>query len=153
MKKVLICIRVKYVLMCADEESNSNPAGEEGKSLEPSHDLVGESSILESNTHDGNFANEVICASAPLVSLSDCVVRELSAHKQEVCGLKWSFDEKQLASGGNDNKLYVWNMLGTGHDGSQRRPGTISPEYKFVDHTAAVKAIAWSPHQVWKLLW
>ena len=33
---------------------------------------------------------------------------ELSCHKQEVCGLKWSFDERMLASGGNDNKLYVW---------------------------------------------
>lgn len=41
-----------------------------------------------------------------------CVVRELSAHKQEVCGLKWSFDERMLASGGNDNKLYVWSIAG-----------------------------------------
>ena len=30
-------------------------------------------------------------------------------HKQEVCGLKWSPDETQLASGGNDNKLLLWN--------------------------------------------
>lgn len=36
-------------------------------------------------------------------------VRKLTGHKQEVCGLKWSFDEQQLASGGNDNKLLVWN--------------------------------------------
>ncbi|EKU20616.1 hypothetical protein NGA_2118100, partial [Nannochloropsis gaditana CCMP526] len=28
----------------------------------------------------------------------------------EVCGLRWSFDECHLASGGNDNKLYVWNQ-------------------------------------------
>ena len=31
-------------------------------------------------------------------------------HKQEICGLKWSFDGKQLASGGNDNKLMIWNL-------------------------------------------
>jgi len=31
-------------------------------------------------------------------------------HKQEVCGLKWSFDEQQLASGGNDNRLNVWSV-------------------------------------------
>jgi WD40 repeat protein len=67
-----------------------------------------------------------------------CVVRELSAHKQEVCGLKWSFDEKMLASGGNDNKLYVWDAQHT--RGSE-------PLCKFEDHTAAVKAVAWSPHQ------
>lgn len=36
-------------------------------------------------------------ATSPLASLS--VVRQLSGHKQEVCGLKWSFDEKMLASG------------------------------------------------------
>jgi cell division cycle 20-like protein 1, cofactor of APC complex len=34
----------------------------------------------------------------------------LQYHKQEVCGLKWSYDEQQLASGGNDNKLNVWSI-------------------------------------------
>lgn len=82
-------------------------------------------------------------------SQSECVIKSFGAHKQEVCGLKWSFDEKQLASGGNDNKLYVWNMAGTGPDDCSRRSGVISPEHKFTDHTAAVKAIAWSPHQVY----
>lgn len=60
---------------------------------------------------------------------------KLEGHKQEVCGLKWSFDEQQLASGGNDNKLLVWNASQT------------TPILKFSDHKAAVKAIAWSPHQ------
>lgn len=35
---------------------------------------------------------------------------KLAGHKQEVCGLKWSFDEQQLASGGNDNKLLLWSV-------------------------------------------
>lgn len=61
----------------------------------------------------------------------------LSAHKQEVCGLKWSSDEPAfLASGGNDNQLHVVDS---------RNPG--QPVHRFSDHTAAVKAIAWSPHQ------
>ena len=34
---------------------------------------------------------------------------KLEGHKQEVCGLKWSPDEQQLASGGNDNKLMIWS--------------------------------------------
>jgi cell division cycle 20-like protein 1 (cofactor of APC complex) len=59
----------------------------------------------------------------------------LQGHRQEVCGLKWSYDEQQLASGGNDNKLYVWSLRST------------SPVLKFNEHQAAVKAIAWSPHQ------
>jgi cell division cycle 20-like protein 1 (cofactor of APC complex) len=36
----------------------------------------------------------------------------LSGHKQEVCGLKYSFDGNQLASGGNDNKLMIWQAKG-----------------------------------------
>jgi cell division cycle 20-like protein 1 (cofactor of APC complex) len=59
----------------------------------------------------------------------------LQGHRQEVCGLKWSYDEQQLASGGNDNKLYVWNLRST------------SPVLRLNEHQAAVKAIAWSPHQ------
>jgi len=61
----------------------------------------------------------------------------LNHHKQEVCGLKWSFDEPSfLASGGNDNLLHVI-------DG--RNP--TQPIHQFSEHSAAVKAIAWSPHQ------
>ncbi|KAM3143035.1 Protein FIZZY-RELATED 2 [Paramecium bursaria] len=58
------------------------------------------------------------------------------AHKQEVCGLKWSPDSQYLASGGNDNKLYIWSAQ-----------NLSKPICKFNDHQAAVKAIAWSPHQ------
>ncbi|VEU37528.1 unnamed protein product [Pseudo-nitzschia multistriata] len=63
--------------------------------------------------------------------------RRLNAHRQEVCGLKWSYDEPAfLASGGNDNQLHVVDS---------RNPS--APVHRFTDHTAAVKAIAWSPHQ------
>ena len=62
-------------------------------------------------------------------------LERLAAHKQEVCGLKWSFDGQQLASGGNDNKLFIWNLH------------SRSPVLKFSGHQAAVKAIGWSPHQ------
>jgi len=61
----------------------------------------------------------------------------LCGHKQEVCGLRWSFDERSmLASGGNDNKLLVWDVK-----------KHTKPIHTFADHTAAVKAIAWNPHQ------
>ena len=60
---------------------------------------------------------------------------KLSGHKSEVCGLKWSYDDRELASGGNDNQLYVWSANST------------HPLLRYSDHTAAVKAIAWSPHQ------
>ena len=35
--------------------------------------------------------------------------RILKGHKQEICGMKWSPNTMQLATGGNDNKLFVWN--------------------------------------------
>jgi len=57
-------------------------------------------------------------------------------HRQEVCGLKWSPNGQQLASGGNDNRLIVWD-----------KANITAPLYQFDDHCAAVKAIAWSPHQ------
>ncbi|KAI9657575.1 MAG: substrate-specific activator of APC-dependent proteolysis [Trizodia sp. TS-e1964] len=62
-------------------------------------------------------------------------LRKLAGHKQEVCGLRWNCEDGQLASGGNDNKLMVWDKL------------SETPLYKFSEHTAAVKAIAWSPHE------
>lgn len=62
-------------------------------------------------------------------------VKSLQAHRQEVCGLKWNPTGDQLASGGNDNKLLVWDGL------------SETPLHRFNEHTAAVKAIAWSPHQ------
>jgi cell division cycle 20-like protein 1, cofactor of APC complex len=62
-------------------------------------------------------------------------LRRLAGHKQEVCGLRWNTEDGQLASGGNDNKLCVWDKL------------SETPLYRFSNHIAAVKAIAWSPHQ------
>lgn len=62
----------------------------------------------------------------------------LIGHKQEVCGLKWNSGQRQLASGGNDNKLLIWDHRG-GHPDN--------PLWKWHEHSAAVKAIAWNPHQ------
>ncbi|XP_076338563.1 fizzy-related protein homolog isoform X3 [Tachypleus tridentatus] len=60
--------------------------------------------------------------------------KKLAGHRQEVCGLKWSPDNQYLASGGNDNKLFVWNL------------NSVVPVQTYTEHLAAVKAIAWSPH-------
>ncbi|CAG9316227.1 CDC20_2 [Blepharisma stoltei] len=57
------------------------------------------------------------------------------AHTQEVCGLKWNPEGTQLASGGNDNKLCLWELSST------------TPQFTANEHTAAVKALAWCP---WK---
>lgn len=59
----------------------------------------------------------------------------LLGHRSEVCGLRWSPDDRELASGGNDNQLFVW------------QPTSLQPLLRFQEHQAAVKAISWSPHQ------
>lgn len=51
----------------------------------------------------------------------------LTAHTQEVCGLKWSPAGTQLASGGNDNVLNIWQA------------GAQTPLHSLTDHRAAVK--------------
>eukprot|EP00931_Biecheleriopsis_adriatica_P031921 TRINITY_DN18672_c0_g1_i1.p1 TRINITY_DN18672_c0_g1~~TRINITY_DN18672_c0_g1_i1.p1 ORF type:complete len:486 (+),score=64.22 TRINITY_DN18672_c0_g1_i1:33-1490(+) len=84
--------------------------------------------VLSTGSRDHHILHRDVRQSAPFMS-------RLHGHRQEVCGLKWSFDEQQLASGGNDNKLYVWSLRST------------EPVLKFNEHQAAVKAIAWSPHQ------
>lgn len=84
--------------------------------------------VLTTGSRDRTIVHRDVRAPAP-------GFRTLTAHKQEICGLKWSPDGSQLASGGNDNKLMVWQ--GTHSD----------PLWKFTEHTAAVKAISWSPHQ------
>lgn len=65
-------------------------------------------------------------------------VATLSGHSQEVCGLAWSPDGMTLASGGNDNKLCLWDAATS---------STATPRHNLTEHQAAVKAFAWSPHE------
>lgn len=55
-------------------------------------------------------------------------------HHQEVCGLGLSKDRRLLASGGNDNRLYIYDYRNISH-----------PLKQCTHHKAAVKAISWSP--------
>ena len=69
------------------------------------------------------------------------IVATFRGHRQEVCGLKWSTSGQQLASGGNDNLLYIWDRsMASMHSRSQWL-------HRLEDHTAAVKALAWCPFQ------
>ena len=67
----------------------------------------------------------------------------LKGHEQEVCGLKWSPSGNQLASGGNDNLLNIWDDRYTSCNSQ-----TCSTALHRLDaHRAAVKALAWCPWQ------
>lgn len=86
--------------------------------------------------------------------------KRCAGHRQEVCGLKWARDGGPLASGGNDNKVCIWDLRGskrasvtgssTSGSGSVEDAGGSgsgdAPLWKFHEHTAAVKALAWDPH-------
>ena len=58
-----------------------------------------------------------------------------TSHIQEVCGLKLNRTGKYLASGGNDNKVFIFDMR-----------NMYIPIEQFNEHYAAVRAISWSPH-------
>ncbi|KAJ0513631.1 putative transcription factor WD40-like family [Helianthus annuus] len=90
--------------------------------------------ILTTGGMDGRIVNNDVRIRAH-------IVETYSGHHQEVCGLKWSASGQQLASGGNDNLLHIWD----------RSVASVnSPTqwlHRLEDHTAAVKALAWCPFQ------
>jgi len=85
-------------------------------------------SMLSSASKDQSIINHDTRIRSPSVSLFE-------GHTQEVCGLKWSPNGTQLASGANDNTLKIWELR------------TTSPRFDLRHHNAAVKALDWCP---WK---
>ncbi|CAN0920632.1 Cell division cycle 20.1, cofactor of APC complex [Linum grandiflorum] len=69
--------------------------------------------------------------------ISEHVVQTLIGHKQEICGLKWSASGEQLASGGKDNLLHIW----------EKRSMASCWLHRIEAHKSAVRAIAWCPHK------
>ncbi|XP_066249029.1 cell division cycle protein 20 homolog [Euwallacea similis] len=69
------------------------------------------------------------------------VITTIPGHNQEVCGLTWSTDGKLLASGGNDNTINIWASVNGGHHSE------TTPLHSFLQHQAAIKALAWCPWQ------
>ncbi|GMM53219.1 Cdh1 protein [Starmerella bacillaris] len=84
--------------------------------------------ILSSGSRDQQLIHRDVRVKAPYIE-------KFTAHHGEICGLKWSTELQQLATGGNDNKLKIYSGL------------VNEPVYVFDDHSSAVKAIDWSPHQ------
>ncbi|KAI9682339.1 MAG: ubiquitin-protein transferase activating protein [Caeruleum heppii] len=61
-------------------------------------------------------------------------VAELVSHTSEVCGLEWRSDGAQLATGGNDNLVSIWDAR-----------SLAAPKFTKTNHRAAVKALSWCP--------
>jgi cell division cycle 20-like protein 1 (cofactor of APC complex) len=62
--------------------------------------LAWSSSVLSSGSRDKSILQRDIRTQEDHVS-------KLKGHKSEICGLKWSSDNRELASGGNDNKVNI----------------------------------------------
>lgn len=62
---------------------------------------------------------------------------ELACHTSEVCGLEWRSDGAQLATGGNDNLVAIWDSR-----------SLSAPKFTKTNHRAAVKALSWCPWQL-----
>ena len=92
------------------------------------------------------------------VRVAEHEVGRLCGHQQEVCGLTWAGDGRTLASGGNDNCVQLWSLVG-----GEQPLSTITAhqvrfivdyryylgKYKFISFCAqsAVKAVSWCPWQ------
>lgn len=85
--------------------------------------------IMSSGSRDGSIWNHD-------VRLPEHKVSEFNNHTAEVCGLEWRSDGTQLASGGNDNVVNIWDARST------------APKFSKTNHRAAVRAVAWCPWQL-----
>ncbi|KAF1745016.1 hypothetical protein MXB_2584 [Myxobolus squamalis] len=85
--------------------------------------------ILSTGCRDGVIRSYDTRSDIPLFTSSS------HGHSLEVCGLKWDPSGKILASGGNDNKIFLWNI-------NEKIPINC-----LTGHQGAVKALSWSPHE------
>jgi cell division cycle protein 20 (cofactor of APC complex) len=85
--------------------------------------------LLSSGCRDGSIWNHD-------VRIAQHKVSEFNNHSAEVCGLEWRSDGSQLASGGNDNVVNIWDARST------------APKFSKTNHKGAVKALAWCPWQL-----
>ncbi|KAG0636697.1 WD40-repeat-containing domain protein [Tuber brumale] len=86
--------------------------------------------ILSTGSRSGNIFNHD-------VRIAEHKTAELLSHTSEVCGLEWRSDGAQLASGGNDNLVNIWDAR-----------SIQTPKWTKTNHKAAVKALAWCPWQL-----
>ncbi|KAF3324507.1 cell division cycle 20.2, cofactor of APC complex-like protein [Carex littledalei] len=84
--------------------------------------------ILTSGDGDGTVINND-------VRIRSHVVSTYYDHLDAVCGLKWSPSGNYLASGGNDNFIYIYDA------------SRSTPLHRFNNHTDTVRALGWCPFQ------
>ena len=86
------------------------------------------------------------------VRCQDSEISKIRQHKQEVCALRYSPDGDLLASGGNDNTAFIWDVRKLNNkllniSNLNEINNSIKPLFVNNYHTAAVKALSWCPWQ------
>lgn len=76
-------------------------------------------------------------ASCLTVRAKNSLICNVKVHTHEVCSLKWSSTGNILASGGNDNLVYIWNAS---------KMSSMHYVHRLNSHCTAVKALAWCPY-------
>ena len=95
-----------------------------------------DNNMLTTGGMDGKIVNNDL-------RIASHVVQTYRGHEEEVCGLKWSASGQQLASGGNDGLLHIWDLSMA----SSNNPNQHQWLHRFENHTSAVKGLAWCPFQ------
>ncbi|CAN1158281.1 Cell division cycle 20.1, cofactor of APC complex [Linum perenne] len=92
--------------------------------------------ILTTGGMDGRIINND-------VRIREHIVERYAGHIDQVCGLKWSASGQQLASGGSDHLVHIWDISMASSSNNSRTQYL----HRLEDHTSAVKALAWCPFQ------
>lgn len=90
--------------------------------------------ILTTGGMDGKIINNDVRIRQP-------VVETYRGHTGEVCGLKWYASGQQLASGGSDNLIHIWDRSVASRSYATRWL------HRLEEHTSTVKALAWCPFE------
>lgn len=106
--------------------------------------LAWNSQLLSSGGQDSMILNHDIRAAQHISA-------KLKGHSLQVCGLKWNVDGTVLASGGNENYVCIWDVNMSQRRTTQSENDFHQPRHTLTQHTAAVKALAWSPFRRHKL--
>ncbi|KAJ0080644.1 hypothetical protein Patl1_11312 [Pistacia atlantica] len=86
--------------------------------------------ILTCGTSEGSIVDIDVRVKSPIL------LGRYEVHRGGVCKLKWCDNEKQLASGGIDKVVHIWDCS-----------KSSSWLHKFDEHKAAVRAICWCPSE------
>ena len=91
--------------------------------------------ILTSGSRLGNLYHSDVRVAQHIVS------KQINVHTAEICGIEYKPDGQQLATGGNDNLVSIWDVR-------QLQSNTnAQPLFMKNNHKAAIKALSWCPQQ------